>query len=61
MIALAPDTSRIAARARAVDVLAAGGIETAALDARILVEEALGVTATDLALRGDAPVGPEGA
>ena len=61
MIALAPETSRIAARARAVDVLAAGGIETAALDARILVEEALGVTATDLALRGDAPVGPEGA
>ncbi|TNC09697.1 peptide chain release factor N(5)-glutamine methyltransferase [Methylobacterium terricola] len=53
--------SRIAARARAADLLAAGGIETAALDARILVEEALGLTATDLALRGTGPVGVEGA
>ncbi len=61
MIAIAPGTSRIAARARAVDALAARGIETAVLDARILVEEALGVTATDLALRGAEPVGREGA
>ena len=56
-----PGTSRVAARARAVDALAARGIETAALDARILVEEALGITATDLALRGAEPVGQEGA
>ncbi|GJD64101.1 peptide chain release factor N(5)-glutamine methyltransferase [Methylobacterium frigidaeris] len=61
MIAIAPGTSRIAARARAADELAARGIETAALDARILVEEALGITATDLALRGAEPVGQEGA
>ncbi|NGM34031.1 peptide chain release factor N(5)-glutamine methyltransferase [Methylobacterium sp. DB0501] len=54
-------TTRTAARARAVDALAAGGIETAALDARILVEEALGVTATDLALRGNEPAGAAGA
>nr|WP_245442996.1 peptide chain release factor N(5)-glutamine methyltransferase [Methylobacterium terrae] len=58
---MSPGTSRIAARARAVDALAASGIETAALDARILVEEALGVTATDLALRGAEPVGEAGA
>ncbi len=61
MIAIPPETSRVAARARAVDELAASGIETAALDARILVEEALGITATDLALRGAEPVGPAGA
>ncbi|KMO11662.1 SAM-dependent methyltransferase [Methylobacterium indicum] len=61
MTALSPESSRVAARARVVDALAARGIETAALDARILVEEALGITATDLALRGDAPIGPEGA
>ncbi|MGX7709096.1 peptide chain release factor N(5)-glutamine methyltransferase [Methylobacterium sp. Gmos1] len=58
---MTPETTRIAARARAADALAARGIETAALDSRILVEEALGVTATDLALRGDVPVGEEGA
>ncbi|OAS21027.1 protein-(glutamine-N5) methyltransferase, release factor-specific [Methylobacterium platani] len=51
----------MAARARTVDALLAHGIETAALDARILVEEALGVTATDLALRGAEPIGPAGA
>lgn len=61
MIAIPPGTSRVAARARAVDALAARGIETAALDARILVEEALQVTATDLALRGAEPVGEAGA
>ncbi|AWN52002.1 peptide chain release factor N(5)-glutamine methyltransferase [Methylobacterium sp. 17Sr1-1] len=61
MTGITPETSRIAARAKAADELAARGIETAALDARILVEEALGVTATDLALRGGEPVGPEGA
>jgi release factor glutamine methyltransferase len=58
---VAADTSRIAARARAADALAARGIETAALDARILVEEALGLTATDLALHGGEPVGQAGA
>ncbi|TGE01729.1 peptide chain release factor N(5)-glutamine methyltransferase [Methylobacterium nonmethylotrophicum] len=61
MTAITAETSRIAARARAADALAAHGIETAALDARILVEEALGVTATDLALRGSDPVGRDGA
>ncbi len=61
MTAITPGTSRIAARARAADALSARGIETAALDARILVEEALGVTATDLALRGAEPVGEAGA
>ncbi|SFV12299.1 [protein release factor]-glutamine N5-methyltransferase [Methylobacterium sp. 174MFSha1.1] len=61
MTGITPETSRIAARAKAADDLAARGIATAALDARILVEEALGITATDLALRGDEPVGQEGA
>jgi release factor glutamine methyltransferase len=58
---ITPETTRIAARAKAADELAARGIETAALDARILVEEALTITATDLALRGAEPVGREGA
>ncbi len=61
MIAIDPGSSRVAARAGATDALAAHGIETAALDARILVEEALGITATDLALRGAEPVGEAGA
>ncbi|MET7243773.1 peptide chain release factor N(5)-glutamine methyltransferase [Methylobacterium sp. EM32] len=61
MTGITPETSRIAARAKAADELAARGIETAALDARILVEEALGITATDLALRGAEPVGRAGA
>ncbi len=61
MTAITPGTSRIAARAMAADALAARGIEAAALDARILVEEALCITATDLALRGAEPVGEEGA
>ncbi|MBY0299474.1 MAG: peptide chain release factor N(5)-glutamine methyltransferase [Methylobacterium sp.] len=58
---LAPDLPRAQALVRAGARLAGRGIETAALDARILTLDSLGLTAVDLALRGDVPIGPEGA
>ncbi|GJE04344.1 peptide chain release factor N(5)-glutamine methyltransferase [Methylobacterium isbiliense] len=58
---LAPDLPRAQALVRAGARLAGRGIETAALDARILTLDSLGLSAVDLALRGDEPIGPEGA
>ena len=60
MIALAPDLSRREALRRVTNAFAANGIE-AASDARFLTLYTLGLRATDLALRGETPVGPEGA
>jgi release factor glutamine methyltransferase len=59
--ALAPGTTRAQALRRVQDALAAGGIDGAGREARLLVPEALGCTALDLALRGDAPCGASAA
>jgi release factor glutamine methyltransferase len=53
---VAAGTSRAEARTRAAAYLAERGVETAALDARILVQDLLGLTSADLALRGDVPL-----
>lgn len=61
MIALAAEMSRRDALRRIADSFAASGIEEAASDARFLVLYILGLSAADLALRGETPVGSEGA
>ncbi|GJD47666.1 Release factor glutamine methyltransferase [Methylobacterium crusticola] len=54
-------TTRAEARARAAAILARHGIGTAALDARLLLEECLGLRPTDLVLGAERPIGAEGA
>lgn len=58
---LDPALPRHAAIRGAARAFAARGIETAALDARLLAIDALGLTAIDLALAGGEPIGPDGA
>lgn len=58
---LGPGTSRAQALRLLRDAFAAAGIEDAALDARILAAEALGVAPLELATRPDEPLGREGA
>ncbi|MFE1598406.1 peptide chain release factor N(5)-glutamine methyltransferase [Methylobacterium sp. ID0610] len=58
---VAPGLSRAAAQARAASFLAERGIETASLDARLLLLDTLGLRPIDLVLDGERPVAAEDA
>ncbi|GLS43012.1 peptide chain release factor N(5)-glutamine methyltransferase [Methylobacterium brachythecii] len=60
-VALEPSLSRAEARLRIAAALERAGIAEARGDARFLLLQLLGLTQTDLALRGNEPIGPAGA